>query len=332
MGGQLLNLTLVDGVQTGPESADSTATAPSTPTSITATLISALIRSTATAIALTYGTDNHLHSRVPPYSASTTPALPCSNVFSGSEMVADGKAGFEPGWRDNAKDGDIDHKAQKKKDPQQNVPQPTYMEKQKDLDNNNNDDDDDETIYQSEQEFGHFSTIGPFDAEDDTWREYRNMMYYSSNYPPPYSATFGSGGGESSRSNSRRSSIFTPSPSPPVQVLGQVAAATTVAINHISKPQGQVEVDDKEDEKSPFWTHFYTLDALQSTISHRISTAAARRPPSDTATQQDDKEGSAEQITFHIYILFDFALCFYSLALFFALGISDRDNMFHCQF
>ncbi|KAF9119968.1 hypothetical protein BGX30_003478 [Mortierella sp. GBA39] len=283
MGGQLLNLTLVDGVQTGPESADSTSTAPSTPASITATLISALIQSTATAIALTCGTGNHLHSHVPPYSASTTPTLPCSNVFSGSEKVADGKPGFEPGWRDNAKDGDIDHKGQKKKGPQQDVPQPTYKEKQKDLDNNNNNDD--ETIYQSEQESGHFSITGPFDTEDDTWREYRNMMYYSSNYPLPYSATFGSRGGESSRSNSRRSSIFTPSPSPPVPVLGQVAAATTVVISHISESQGQLE---------------------------------------------DDKEGSAEQITFNIDILFDIAICFYSLALFFALGISIRDNTFHC--
>ncbi|KAG9066412.1 alpha 1,2-mannosyltransferase 2.4.1 [Linnemannia hyalina] len=286
MGGQLLNLTLVNDVQTGPESADSTATAPSTPASITATLISALIRTTATAIALTCGTDNHLHSHVPPYSASTTPTLPCSNVFSGSEMVADGKPGFEPGWRDNARDGDIDHKAQKKKGPQQNVPQPTYKEKQKDIDNNNNNGDD-ETIYQSEQEFGHFSTIGPFDAEDDTSREYRNMMYYSSNYPPPYSATFGSGGGESSRSNSRRSSIFTPSPSPPVPILGQVAAAAaTAVVSHISEPQGLVEVDEKEDEKSPFWTHFYTLDALKSTIIHRISTTATGRLPSVPSHQQ----------------------------------------------
>lgn len=80
-------------------------------------------------MAPTCGTDNHLHLHVPPYSASTTPALPCSNVFSGSEKVADGKPGVEPEWKDNAKDGDIDHKAQKMKDPQQDGPQPACKEK-----------------------------------------------------------------------------------------------------------------------------------------------------------------------------------------------------------
>lgn len=121
-------------------------------------------------MALTCGTDNHLHSHVPPYSASTTPALPCSNMFSGYEKVANGKPGFEAEWKDNAKDGDMNHKAQKRKNLQRDVPQPAYKEKQKDHDNNNNYD---ETIYQHEHEFGHFSDTGPFDTEDDTLREYR---------------------------------------------------------------------------------------------------------------------------------------------------------------
>ncbi|KAG0043606.1 hypothetical protein BGZ90_009030, partial [Linnemannia elongata] len=127
------------------------------------------------------------------------------------------------------------------KDSQQDVRQSAYKEKQKGLDNYNQGDD--ETIYQSEQEYGHFSTTGLFDTEDDTLRVYRNMMYYSSNYPFPYGATFGSGGGESSRSNSRRSSIFMPSPSPPAPVLDQVAAAaaTTAVVSHISETQGLVE-------------------------------------------------------------------------------------------
>ncbi|KAF9328921.1 hypothetical protein BGZ91_000775, partial [Linnemannia elongata] len=110
---------------------------------------------------------------MPPYSASTTPALPCSNVFSGSEKVADDKPGFEPECKENTKNDDIDHKVKKKKDSQQDVRQSAYKEKQKGLDNYNQGDD--ETIYQSEQEYGHFSTTGLFDTEDDTLRVYRNM-------------------------------------------------------------------------------------------------------------------------------------------------------------
>lgn len=116
------------------------------------------------------------------------------------------------------------------------------------------------------------------------------MMYYSSNFPPPYSATFGSGGGESSRSNSRRSSIFTPSPSLPAPALHQVPAVTTVVVSHIGEAQGLVEVEDDEELKSSFWTHFYTLDALQSTISHRLSTTAAGRPPSVPSHQRQQHD------------------------------------------
>ncbi|KAG0296959.1 hypothetical protein BGZ97_004381 [Linnemannia gamsii] len=196
---QPLNLSLVNGRHTGLESTDSTTT-PLTPASITATIISALLRSTATAISLTCGTDNHLQPHLSPYSASTTPAIPCSNVFSGPESnkVTEVKSGFEPDWKGSVKkDVDTEFHALKMKDTRL----PLHKDKQKDLDSSDDDDDDDdEGIYQSEQEFGHFSTAGPFDTKDDAWREYRNMMYYySSNYPP--------GGGESSRSNSRRSSI-----------------------------------------------------------------------------------------------------------------------------
>ncbi|KAG0286520.1 hypothetical protein BGZ96_009382 [Linnemannia gamsii] len=261
---QHLHLSLVNGGHTSLESADSTT--PSTPASITATIISALLRSTATAMSLTCGTENHLQPHLSPYSASTTPAIPCSDVFSEpkSNEVADDKPGFEPNWKESfKKDVDTESKALKIKDASQSA----HKDKQKDLGNS----DDGEGIYQREQEFGHFSTAEPFDTEDDAWREYRDMMYSSSNYPPPYSAMFGSGGGESSRSTSRRSSIFNPTPSPPALVSYQIAP-TTIVVNHTKGKQGLTELEEEEAEL-PFWAHFYTLDALQSTICHRLATA-----------------------------------------------------------
>ncbi|KAF9147679.1 hypothetical protein BG015_010645 [Linnemannia schmuckeri] len=212
--------------------------------------------------------------------------MPCSCVFSGCEKVANDKPGIEPEWKESVnKDGDAEPKSLKKKDIQQDTLQPAFKDKQKDLDSNRNDEA--QSVYQSEQEFGHFSATGPFNAEDDAWREYRNMMYYSSNYPLPLSATFGSSGGESSRSNSRRSSIFAPSPSPPAPASDVIAPATTIVT--ISRQQG-------------------------------------------TSTNWDDKEDDAEQITFDIFTLFDVALSFYFLSLFFGIGINIHNSKFHCQF
>jgi hypothetical protein len=201
-------------------------------------------------------------------------------VFSGPESnkVTEVKSGFEPDWKGSVKkDVDTEFHALKMKDTRL----PLHKDKQKDLDSSDDDDDDDEGIYQSEQEFGHFSTAGPFDTKDDAWREYRNMMYYySSNYPP--------GGGESSRSNSRRSSVFAPSPSPLASVSDQIALATTTVVNHTNENQGLTEVEEEEEEAElPFWTHFYTLDALQSTICHRLAAATATgKPPTFPSPQQ----------------------------------------------
>ncbi|KAG0373629.1 hypothetical protein BGX24_011454 [Mortierella sp. AD032] len=157
-------------------------------------------------------TEAHLLSS----SASTTPTIPCSDVFSGSEnnnnkaYVAGDKPGVETEWNQDVKD---DMRALKmKKDTSQDqdndLTPPAYKkDKQKDLDSCN-DNDDDESVYQSEQEFGHFSTATPFfdpSSEEYSWREYRNMMYYSTNYPPPYST----GGGESTNANLKTKSTTT---------------------------------------------------------------------------------------------------------------------------
>lgn len=234
-------------------------------------------------MSLTCGAENHLQQHLSPYSASTTPAIPCSNVFSEPESnnAADDKPGFERDWNASVKkDVDTESKSLKMKD----TPQPAHKDKQKDLGNS----DDDEDVYQREQEFGNFSTARPVDTEHDAWREYRDMMYYSSNYPPPYSATFGSGGGESSRSTSRRCSIITSTPSPPTLVSDQIALTTTIVVNHTKGKQGLTEVEEEEAEL-PFWTHFYTWDALQSTICQRLA-SATRTPPTFLSNQQKSRE------------------------------------------
>ncbi|KAF8946847.1 hypothetical protein BGZ47_011165 [Haplosporangium gracile] len=341
IGGLFLNPPFASGGYSSHESPDSTTATPSSPVSITATIISALIRSTATAMALTCGTDHHQHSHLSPYSASTTPAMPCLCVFSGFEKVADHKSRFEPGWKESAKkDGDAEPKFLEEKDIQQDTSQPAFKNKQKDLDSNSNDDD--QSVYQSEQEFGCFPATGPFNPEDDTWREYRNMMYYSSNYPSPYSATFGSGGGESSRSNSRRSSIFAPSPSPPAPVSDAIAPATTIVVSHAKATQGLAGIGEEEERESPFWAHFYTLDATfpirsltpaateQSVFSFIISSKTISRQQG-TSTNRDDKESYTEQIAFDIFTLFALALSFYFLPLFFRIGINVHNSLFRCQ-
>ncbi|KAF9909796.1 hypothetical protein EC991_007967 [Linnemannia zychae] len=223
--GSLLNLTSINGTgNEGPNSADSTATTPLTaPSSLTATIISALIRSTATAMALTCGS-NQLQSHLTPYSASTTPATLCTDVFSG---VATGdKAGFEPEWNQDAEGLPLKKKKDISQDQGDTSSLPTYnKDKQKDLNSF-----DEDSVYQSEQEFGRFSPTGPTNTSDlagdeDSWREYRNMMYYSTNYPPPYST---GGGGESSRSNSRRSSVFTPPPSKHSSIFAKRVDSRTI--------------------------------------------------------------------------------------------------------
>jgi hypothetical protein len=199
-----------------------------------------------------------LHPHLTAYSASTTPIIPCLNVF--PEVVADGKPRSEPEWEQGAGGPQL----KKKNNPQIQGDTLTgsahRKDKQRDL---NSFDDDDERVYQSEQEFGHFSTTGPTTTfgvagEEDSWREYRNMMYYSTNCSPPYST---GGGGESSRSNSRRSSIFAPSPSPPIPVSTGIHIAP-------AEKSGESEVEEQ------FWPHFYSLDALQFTICQRLFTAS----------------------------------------------------------
>ncbi|KAK3827043.1 MAG: hypothetical protein J3R72DRAFT_479211, partial [Linnemannia gamsii] len=281
--GSLLSLTLVNGRrQPGPDFADSTTTTPSTtPSSITATIILALIRSTATAMALTCGTtEAHLLSS----SASTTPTIPCSDVFSRSEnnnnkaYVAGDKPGIETEWNQDVKDDIRALKVKKdtSQDQDNDLTPPAYKkDKQKELDSCN-DNDDDESVYQSEQEFGHFSTATPFfdpTSEEDSWREYRNMMYYSTNYPPPYNT----GGGESSRSNSRRSSIFAPSPSSPAPTTTAHVATRGELDREVERSELAEEkevVGAKEEEDLPLWAHFYSLDALQSIICQRLFSAS----------------------------------------------------------
>ncbi|KAG0217486.1 hypothetical protein BGX33_010377 [Mortierella sp. NVP41] len=279
-GRPLLNLILVNGQHTGPDSADSTT---SIPASITATIISALLRSTAIAMTRTCGNVNHHH--LSSYSASTTPAIPCPNVFSGSDKDLD-KPGVEPEWNSDSKDKRVagkeldgtDDFAWKKNSKQEKDTATFPRNKNKDIEKHTNDDthsNEDEGIYKSEQEFGKFSSGFDAEGEEDSWREYRNMMYYSNNYPPP--SIGGGGGGESSRPNSRRSSFFSPSSSLPTQATPSTTANASDSIEE-DKETGYGLT---EEEDLPFWTHFYSLDALQSTLCQRLShtTYPGTRPP-----------------------------------------------------
>ncbi|KAF9105696.1 hypothetical protein BGX29_011662 [Mortierella sp. GBA35] len=178
----------------------------------------------------TCGNVNHHH--LSSYSASTTPAIPCPIVFSGSDKDLD-KPGVEPEWNSDSKDKRVagkeldgtDDFAWKKNNKQEKDTTTFPRNKNKDIEKHTNDDthsNEDEGIYKSEQEFGKFSSGFDAEGEEDSWREYRNMMYYSNNYPPP--SIGGGGGGESSRPNSRRSSIFSPSSSLPTQATPSTTA------------------------------------------------------------------------------------------------------------
>ncbi|KAF9098209.1 hypothetical protein BGX23_006813 [Mortierella sp. AD031] len=276
-GRPLLNLILVNGQHTGPDSADSTT---SIPASITATIISALLRSTAIAMTRTCGNVNHHH--LSSYSASTTPTIPCPIVFSGSDKDLD-KPGFEPEWNSDSKDKRVagkeldgtDDFAWKKNSKQEKDTTTFPRNKNKDIEKHTNDDthsNEDEGIYKSEQEFGKFSSGFDAEGEEDSWREYQNMMYYSNNYPPP--SIGGGGGGESSRPNSRRSSIFSPSSSLPTQAT----PSTTANASDNTEEDKETGYGLTEEEDLPRAT-IYTLSAP---ISHDLSRNKPTTSPTPT--------------------------------------------------
>ncbi|KAF9918786.1 hypothetical protein FBU30_011277 [Linnemannia zychae] len=222
--------------------------------SFTTTVISVLIRSAVTVMAITYGSEQQQQHSL--YSASTTPIIPCTHVFLGADKNKPGKekVGFEPEYmeafkdthnksngNDNAiaHDNNINIKTYVKKD--QNLGAiPEYKAKQKDSNSIKvKKDKNEQHLLQSEQSFNHFESMDAA-VEDDWWREYRNRMYYSNNFPPPHSSVTDNGssyGGESSRVNSRRSSVFTPYSStltPPSPSFSSVDPITDTAAIEIT--------------------------------------------------------------------------------------------------